>query len=428
MESLLRAEVCGGFDVPVYIHPRTANCIADGCIVCAYRLLVRLPREARQDVLPNARPEQCLRTITRMMQEEKVNSLHQRQNKKKKSKRSRKRYLGNERFLNTTAFNSYRHLPRQTLSGIPESRSHAHENVTSLVPEIRSSEAQVAGLYTSDAHILVIGDGDLSFSSGLCRKIATLHGGNPSQTIVATTYLSHQELEQTYGKHAKANILALKNMGVSTIHNVDATCLGTANCKVLQYMKSYGQVGVPKASGSNSPRFHRIIWNFPCVHSPLDESQQVQRGRDGQNEEMESNKMMLRKFFECSVHFLTPGGEVHLVHKTKPPYNQWNLSDLVAESGMTLQAAVVFDRELYPGYTNRKALVGRGSFPISDARTFIFGSPLVLPSSAAISGTLHDRRNGLILVEDDLLMRVYKVLARRKTEQQLSSKRSRVRC
>jgi MYXO-CTERM domain-containing protein len=171
--------------------------------------------------------------------------------------------------------------------------------------------------------------------------------------------------------------------------------LGTAACNVVMTRSpapsssTAGAIGAAAAAASplhRRRRFHRIVWNFPCVHSPLDDTTQTQRGRDGQNEEMEGNKEMLRAFFEHAVRLLVPGGEVHLVHKTKPPYNQWDLSELVAGSGMRMAAAVVFDRELYPGYTNRKALVGRGSFPISDARTFVFVSPLVL-SPVGLPGT-----------------------------------------
>ena len=136
---------------------------------------------------------------------------------------------------------------------------------------------------------------------------------------------------------------------------------------------------------------------------------------------------MLREFFERCVNFLEPGGEVHLVHKTKPPYNQWDLSELVAESGMRLEAAIVFDRELYPGYTNRKALVGRGSFPISDARTFVFVSPLVLRSGCGILGTLRDDRCRLLLVKDELLLHVYTNLTKKKEQQQTFSRNKRYR-
>eukprot|EP00946_MAST-07B_sp_MAST-7B-sp1_P003679 g3679.t1 len=387
----LREEVCGGFDIPLYIHPRTAQCLADGCIVCAYRLLVRLPRVCRKHAAPNKRPEQCLRTQRRMS-----SGQHKR---------------GGEQFQNSRRGKSRRKRatsPR-ALPCTPESPP-VQVTAPPSYPEISA-----AGLYAANARTLIIGDGDLSFSLGLCQKLNSLSGGDSSRTVVATTYLSHNELIRTYGRSVETHLQQMKELGVATVHSVDATCLGMSNCNVVKYFQRIYSEG----ARAKLPRFHRIIWNFPCVHSPLDASEQAQRGRDGQNEEMESNKRMLRRFFERAVNFLEPGGEVHIVHKTKPPYNQWDLSELVAESGMKLEAAVVFDRELYPGYTNRKALVGRGSFPISDARTFVFASPLVLRDGSGIQSTVSDDRCPLLLVKDELLLHVFALLGEKKKQQRL---------
>ena len=41
------------------------------------------------------------------------------------------------------------------------------------------------------------------------------------------------------------------------------------------------------------------------------------------------------------------------------------------------RSCVIFDKTLYPGYRNRKARSGKGSFPCHDARIFIFTLPLV---------------------------------------------------
>jgi hypothetical protein len=202
--------------------------------------------------------------------------------------------------------------------------------------------------------------------------------------------------------------------------DVDATKLGTSRCKLMLS----GQAGTKQQQVQSKRRYHRVVWNFPCVHSPMDAADQGQRGRDGQNEEMEENKKMLQDFFTHVIDLLVPGGEVHLVHKTKPPYNQWDIADQVAESGMRLAGAVVFDREIYPGYTNRKALVGRGSFPISDARTFVFVSPMVLrpsPTTMPIRGTLGSGGGGsanstLVLVKNGLLTSVCESLAKRKRD------------
>eukprot|EP00937_MAST-01D_sp_MAST-1D-sp2_P005285 g5285.t1 len=101
-------------------------------------------------------------------------------------------------------------------------------------------------------------------------------------------------------------------------------------------------------------------------------------GADGQNEEMEVNKRMLRDFFGSVAAVLAPppapgvaGGEVHITHKTKPPFSHWRIVELAARSPLLCGASVVFDRSLYPGYINMKVLDG-SSFPCADAETFIF--------------------------------------------------------
>ena len=340
--NALRNEVIGGQQIPLYLQKSTLDCIINSCVVCSYRLLVRLPHQVRKLCAPNQRPEMCLRC---------------------------------------------------------------------------KSPPVTASLYSPVANTLVIGDGDLSFSLALCKKLKACNNKNnfAKLNVVATTYLTKNELYKTYPATASNNVKKLIKCGVTPVHGVDATILGTSKCKLLLN----GHAGERK--------YHRVIWNFPCVHSPMDAVDQNQRGRDGQNEEMEENKKMLRLFFSRVVDLLIPGGEVHLVHKTKPPYNQWDISEQVGDSGMQLAGAVVFDREMYPGYINRKALVGRGSFPISDARTFIFVAPMILRPNkdiASIGGTFLNsgkpgktkKENELILVENDLLKGVCNNLMKRKKE------------
>lgn len=353
LDSLLRSEVLGGSNKSLYLHKETMGCISSGCIVCSYKLLVRLPRSIRQQCAPNIRPELC------------------------------KRIVANQK-------------SKQNL--------HSHSGC----------------LYPPSGNILVLGDGDLSFSLALCRRIASCQS-NTSPNIIATTYLTKNQLYQTYPLSASKNVKDLMKY-TKPIHGVDATILGTSKCQL-------------SLKGLAGRKYHRVIWNFPCVHSPVDAEDHNQRGKDGQNEEMEDNKIMLQEFFNHVVDLLVPGGEVHLVHKTKPPYNQWNIEDQVSDSGMQLAGAIVFDRAMYPGYVNRKALVGKGSFPISDARTYVFVAPLVLNPTLnipSIYGTFDQKQQqqkeqqqrqtsnkrrkagDIILVHNKLLIDVCAQLAQRK--------------
>ena len=242
---LLRAEISTVDQL--YIHQETLQCISAGCIVCSYKLLVKLPSGARKVCIPNQRPEQCLRCV---------------------------------------------HRPKTPL------------------------DTTMAGLYPSSGNILILGDGDLSFSLALCHRLAACRrrmnhppskstmSSLPPVNVVATTYLTKDQLRKTYPSTAGSNMVNLIKYGVVPVHGVDATTLGTSKCKLVLH-------------GNDERKYHRVIWNFPCVHSPMDSVNQIQRGRDGQSTEIEDNKRLMVEFFNHVVDLLVPGGEVHIVHKTK---------------------------------------------------------------------------------------------------------------
>lgn len=109
--------------------------------------------------------------------------------------------------------------------------------------------------------------------------------------------------------------------------------------------------------------FDRIVWNFPCVR--------IASGLDGQNEEMERNKSLLVDFFKACRSVLHPAnGEIHITHKTKGSFQQWNIIQL-ANTLCHYLGSIIFDKVLYPGYTNKKVLSNK-SFPIFDSQTYIF--------------------------------------------------------
>ncbi|KAJ8535348.1 hypothetical protein ON010_g13390 [Phytophthora cinnamomi] len=86
---------------------------------------------------------------------------------------------------------------------------------------------------------------------------------------------------------------------------------------------------------------------------------------------MEMNKQLLHGFFAHVGQMLTPTGEVHVTHKTKAPFGQWGIENIAKTNKLRHQQSVIFDRCLYPGYSNKKVL-SKGSFPIWDSQTFIF--------------------------------------------------------
>lgn len=209
-----------------------------------------------------------------------------------------------------------------------------------LCPRMASASppAGRVGLYDAGklARVLTVGDGNFSYSLALGKALA------PRVEVVATSHESRETVVETYPDGARILDELAAMDKVTVLHGVDATD--------AQQMHALGQ-------------FDRVIWNFPCVRAP--------RGEDGQNQEMEVNKKLLADFFAHVARMLTPGGEVHVTHKTKPPFGQWGIEAIAEASGLRHSASVIFDRCLYPGYSNKKVL-SKGSFPIWDSQTFVF--------------------------------------------------------
>jgi 25S rRNA (uracil2634-N3)-methyltransferase len=196
--------------------------------------------------------------------------------------------------------------------------------------------------------VLTVGDGDFTFSLALARLI----GGR----VVATSYESKASLINVY-PGIKKTIAELESLRVTICYQVDATKLKETMPKNLKIFE-----------------FDRIVWNFPCSA--------VTQGQDGQNEEMDKNKTLVQDFVANGRHLLKPKGQIHLNHKTKPPFNQWNIEEVAVEKcqddndndspNVYYLGRVVLDRFLFPPYVPRKALHHK-SFPSHDACTFIFG-------------------------------------------------------
>ncbi|OQR85167.1 hypothetical protein ACHHYP_12191 [Achlya hypogyna] len=206
-------------------------------------------------------------------------------------------------------------------------------------PEAEEAPFDIAnGLISSEKSVLTVGDGNFSYSLAMTKYLEA------ASQLTATSHESKDTIVQTYPDGATI-LDVLSEAGVRVLHEVDAT-----DAKALQDLGTYD----------------RVMWNFPCVR--------MENGADGQNKEMEENKALLEGFFSAVLGALAPGGEVHVTHKTKPPFGQWGIVDIATSCGLAHLGSVVFDRCLYPGYSNKKVL-SKGSFPIWDSETFVFVRP-----------------------------------------------------
>lgn len=247
--------------------------------------------------------------------------------------------------------------------------------------------------YMKGMNILTVGDGDFSFSLALARILLNQSTAkskigkekNIEPCLVATSYESFDTLHRVYPDIQKT-LDELEKLNVQVCFNVDATdLLGTLPTSI--------QTGVSS--------FHRIVWNFPCTA--------IADGQDGQNQQMQDNQILVKKFVKQCKRFLHPiSGEIHFMHKTKPPYDQWKLEEIVIQEEeeeeevvvvvvedldhkddnhlcdeakksndypscpLVYMGRIVFDRCLLMPYIPRKAL-DKKSFPCHDACLFVFG-------------------------------------------------------
>jgi 25S rRNA (uracil2634-N3)-methyltransferase len=199
--------------------------------------------------------------------------------------------------------------------------------------------------YRPGMSVLCVGDGDFSFSLAVAR---ILFASTPcTSRLIATSYESEETLREVYPNFGETHS-ELCRLGVTIKYRVDATKLAET---------------LSDGSDEADLQFDRICWNFPCSA--------IEKGQDGQNDEMEHNKELVRAFVASAAPYTN--GEIQICHKTKPPFNQWKLEHVVAEGSPEVRYAgrIVLDRALLPPYIPRKAL-DRKSFPCHDACIYIF--------------------------------------------------------
>jgi len=305
-------------------------------------------------------------------------------------------------------------------------------------------------------HILCIGDGDFSFSLALARALLFDHQMKDKEgkaqgltRIVTTSYESLNTLLLVYPSDVlEETIREMQRLGVSIAYNVDAT-------RLRETMPSHLY---------NEKEYHRIIWNFPCTAES--------DGQDGQNDQMEQNKYLVRQFMAGASHLLHPTcGEIHMAHKTKPPFDQWKIecvatqfwressnddgvssmdwiTEGVRSNTVVYSGRIVFDRCCFPPYTPRKAR-HKKSFTYHDACIYIFSwmarvedtciqdnlescFPPTIPRhsvNAEDEGSKQSESSGLLLVTEEMIEQIRSVhlMNRSRVEQERKRKKQRVR-
>eukprot|EP01018_Ginkgo_biloba_P021622 Gb_11798 [translate_table: standard] len=186
--------------------------------------------------------------------------------------------------------------------------------------------------YSSFHQILLIGEGDFSFSLALANAFGSAHN------MVATSLDSREKVTGVY-ESARNTLLNLINLGAMVLHEVDATTMDELNI-------------------IKDRMFDRIVFNFP--HAGF-------CGNESDKAVIKKHRHLVKMFLKNARTMLRSTGEIHIAHKKNQPYDNWKLVKQAEKFGLVLKESVNFELADYPGYTNRR---GDG---IHIARTFRLG-------------------------------------------------------
>ncbi|TYK23203.1 DUF2431 domain-containing protein [Cucumis melo var. makuwa] len=217
--------------------------------------------------------------------------------------------------------------------------------------------------YSSYHEILLVGEGDFSFSLSLAMSFGS------ASNILATSLDSYHDVVMRY-KNARLNLTILNGLGASVLHGVDAA-------KMKYHMDLHMR------------KFDRIIFNFP--HAGF-------FGREDNPLMIRMHKKLVHDFFKNASQMLRVNGEIHVNHKTKPPFSDWNIVQLAYQNSLTLIGCADFNIQDYPGYHNKRGQGNRCDCPffLGECSTFKFSinhSAKRTPRLLHINNTLDIQRN-----------------------------------
>ncbi|KAJ0986949.1 hypothetical protein J5N97_005305 [Dioscorea zingiberensis] len=199
--------------------------------------------------------------------------------------------------------------------------------------------------YNSSQRILLVGEGDFSFSACLAKAFGS------ASNMVATSLDSEATL---LWKHwtSTAHLQELEELQCLILHEVDVNDMHEH--ETLKNMK-----------------FDRIIFNFPHAgHDPF------YKERD--KELIMRHRELLEAFFKSASKMLSEGGQVHVTHRNDYPYKRWKLEKLAKKAGLVLVEMVEVIKAAYPGYHNKRGggIKSNKKFPWTDESfTFKFSLP-----------------------------------------------------
>ncbi|KAH9615354.1 hypothetical protein KSS87_014663 [Heliosperma pusillum] len=192
------------------------------------------------------------------------------------------------------------------------------------------------GPYTSNQKLLLVGEGDFSFSA--CLAVAL---GSPSN-ILATSINSFGFLIKNYNMFL-SNKMKIESRGGVVIHEI--------NARTMVKDPLLGRV-----------KFDRIIFNFPHA------------GSFGLTDaDMRKHKNLVTEFLRNAKKMINEDGEIHIRHKCNGVFLKWDIPKLGYDQGLILIQEMKFDQTKYPGYHTKYGFGGDKDFECNPCKTYKFG-------------------------------------------------------
>ncbi|KAK9152331.1 hypothetical protein Syun_010640 [Stephania yunnanensis] len=191
--------------------------------------------------------------------------------------------------------------------------------------------------YCSSHKILLVGEGDFSFSACLGRAFGR------ANNMVATSLNSQDFLKKNYGR-AMSNIQSLKSRGCKVVHKVNATEM--AGNKKLNVVK-----------------YDRIVYNFP--HAGFSDKEFV-------TDEFRKHKNLVSLFMANAKKMIEEKGEIHISHKCNQFLEQQGLRKLAKKNGLVVMEEVKFNLSDYTGYNTKYGFGGDKNFDCNPSKTYKF--------------------------------------------------------
>ncbi|XP_074303419.1 uncharacterized protein LOC141637912 [Silene latifolia] len=191
------------------------------------------------------------------------------------------------------------------------------------------------GPYTSIQKILLVGEGDFSFSTSLAVAFGS------ASNMIATSLDTQEFLTENYSKFP-TNKRELELRGCMIIHGVNARKM--IRHPVLGNLK-----------------FDRIIYNFPHT------------GCFGKsNADVRKNQKLVRGFVNNAKKMMNEDGEIHITHKSSSLFRQWDIPKIGSDQGLHLTQEIKFKRRMFPGYSPKYGFGGDDSFHCDPSKTYKF--------------------------------------------------------